>query len=96
MTQLTLESVELVPVVCTRLSLHPLLPCRVVFDLGPSRIDLSLSMLELLEVHVLNTFSAKSHILGVRKSEGARDEFLHHGLLSREPLLLDTRQELLE
>ena len=96
MTQLTLESVVLVPVVRIRLSLHPLLPCRVVFAFGLSRIDLSLHMLELLEVHVVNTISAKSHILGIRKSECTRDQFLHHGLLSREPLLLDTRQALFE
>ena len=87
MTQLTLDSVVLVPVVCIRLSLHPFPPCREVFDLGLSRIELSLSMLELLEVHVLNTVSAKSHILGVRKSECTRDQFIHHGLLSRESLL---------
>ena len=96
MTQLTLDSVVLVVVVRIRLSLHPLLPCRVVFDFGLSRIDLTLHMLKLSEVHVLNTASAKSHILGVRKSEGARDQFFHHGLLSREPLLLDTRQALFE
>ena len=71
MTQLTLDSVVLVPVVRIRLSLHPLLPCRVVFDFGPSRIDLTLHMLKLSEVHVLNTCSAKSHILGVKKSECA-------------------------
>ena len=67
MTQLTLDSVVLVPAVCIRLSLHPFPSCREVFDLGLSRIELSLSMLQLLEVHVLNTVSAKSHILGVRK-----------------------------
>ena len=95
MTQLTLDSVVLVPVVCIRLSLHPLLPCRVVFDLGLSRIELSLSMLELLEVHVLNTVSAKSQILGVRKSECARDQLIPHGLLSCESLLSYVRQALL-
>ena len=70
MTQLTLDSVVLVPVVCIRLSFHPLLPCRVVFDFCLSRIDLSLSMLELSEVHLFNAFTGKSHILGIRKSEG--------------------------
>ena len=39
MTQLTLDSVVLVPVVCIRLSLHPLLPCRVVFDFGLSVVE---------------------------------------------------------
>ncbi len=67
MTQITLDSVVLVPVVCIRLSLHPFPPCRKVFDLGLSRIELSLSILELLEVHVLNTISAKSHILRHQK-----------------------------
>ena len=57
MTQLTLDSVVLVPVVRSRLSLHPVLPCRIVFDFGLSRIDLSLHMLELSEVHVLNAFT---------------------------------------
>ena len=87
MTQLTLDSVVLVPVVRIRLSLHPLLPCRVVFDFGLSRIDLSLSMLELSEVQCLNAFTGKSHILGIRKSEGTRDHVIHHGLLSRESFL---------
>ena len=67
MTQLTPDSVVLVPVVRVLLSLQPLPPCRVVFDLGLSRVELSLSMLELLEVHALNTVSAKSHILRHQK-----------------------------
>ena len=95
MTELSHDSVSLVPVVRIRLSLHPVLPSHDVFAFGLSRIELSLSMLELFEVHSLNAFTDESHILGVRKSEGARDEFLHHGFLSREPLLPDVRQALL-
>ena len=87
MTQLTQDSVVLVPVFRIGLSLHPILPCHVVLDFGLSRIDLSLSMLKLSEVHCLNAFTGKSHILGIRKSEGTRDEFLHHGFLSRKPFL---------
>ena len=87
MSELSHDSVTLVPVVRIVLSLYPILPCHVVFDFGLSRIDLSLSMLKLSEVHCLNAFTGKSHILRFRKSEGARDEFLHHGLLSRKPFL---------
>ena len=87
MTELSHDSVTLVPVVRIVLSLHPILPCHVVFDFGLSRIDLSLSMLKLSEVHGLNAFTGKSHILRFRKSEGTRDEFLQHGFLSRESFL---------
>ena len=87
MTELSHDSVSLVPVVRILLSLNPIPPCHVVFDFGLSRIDLSLSMLKLSEVHGLNAFTGKSHILGIRKSEGTRDEFLHHGCLSRKPFL---------
>jgi hypothetical protein len=69
-TELSHDSVTLVPVVRIRLSLQSILPCHDVFDFRVSRIDLSLSMLKLSEVHVLNAFTGKSHILGVRKSEG--------------------------
>ena len=87
MTELSHDSVTLVPVVRIRLSLHPVLPRHVVFDFGLSCLDLFLSMLDLLEVHILNAFTGKSHILGVGKSESFRDESLYHGLLSLKPFL---------
>ena len=95
MAQLTLDSVVLVPVISIRLSLHPFLSGHDVLCLALSRIDLSLGMFELSELHVFNTFTGKSHILRFRKSEGARDEFLHHGFLSRESVLSYVRQTLL-
>ena len=70
MTELSHDSVSLVPVVRILLSLDPIPPCHVVFDFGLSRIDLPLGVLELSELHVLNAFTGKSHILRIRKSEG--------------------------
>ena len=71
MTELSHDSVVLVPVVRVGLSLHPVLPCHVMFAFGLSRIDLPLGVLELFEMHVLNTFTGESHILNIRKSEGS-------------------------